>query len=228
MTASPHLVMYPMAETFELRRTVAIDIPKPQDFLRVYFSRGDVGGVLVGPEVNVRVGDLVDLEFHLGATGGVVHAQGIARWRRPTPQGDLPAGTAIEFIHGHESTRDLLLDFGRGKEVSLIERADTRYPAVFVVEYATDEVFFTDLIADISNGGCFLRTDRELGVGQVIRLKLLPPGFPKGIRVDAEVSWRRGGEGAGVGLRFVSPGWLSRRKLRKMFNRIQAQIEETR
>lgn len=76
------------------------------------------------------------------------------------------------------------------------------------VDVKIADTFFTTTSKNIGTGGLFLATERRLQVGDRVELELTLPRHIQSMSVAAEVRWTRqeaGGEGPGVGLRFVNP-----------------------
>lgn len=191
-----------MSANLTIRPNVLLPLRNARAFLEIYYHQGSMGGVLVQGPHRFNVGDDVDLEFAFAEEGMVFNARGIARWRRLRDQPNLPAGIGVDFLPSERRTRDLLIEFAQGKRVHLIQRQSRRFPVVLVVEYQTDSVFLTDLTDDLSREGAFICSQTLPAVGQVVRMKLKPPGKPDGIGLNAQVMWHSRGERQGFGVRF--------------------------
>jgi uncharacterized protein (TIGR02266 family) len=94
-------------------------------------------------------------------------------------------------------------------------RSTDREPVTLFVEYEGADDLVGDYTENLSSGGTFVATNRELPIGQMIKLVLSFPGLLEPIAIEGTVRWTRGnrttddvipdGEEAGAGIQFV-PG----------------------
>ena len=95
---------------------------------------------------------------------------------------------------------------------------DLRVKAAFRVRYRTMDELVVAYSSNLSRGGLFLVTDRQPPPGSVVRLSIeLPDGGPE-IVVPCEVVFVRDADSetgavAGMGLRFIDPDQVTRRRL---------------
>lgn len=88
-------------------------------------------------------------------------------------------------------------------------RRQFRVPYVVEVSAESDHNFWTGFTHNLSEGGLFLATPREVPLGSVVQFELRLPGMTKSWLVKTEVRWVRGPEAAseeapaGIGLAFV-------------------------
>src|SRR5262249_1153512 len=80
-----------------------------------------------------------------------------------------------------------------------------RTPVRLIVEYEDAEDFIGDYTDNLSAGGTFIHTARELDNDTTIQLVLSFPGLLQPITLDAVVRWSRGGKLPGIGIEFL-PG----------------------
>src|SRR5665647_2472888 len=89
------------------------------------------------------------------------------------------------------------------------KRRDNREPVTLFVEYEGADDLVGDFTENLSSGGTFVATNRELPIGTNVQLVLSFPGLLEAISIDGCVRWKRGtgsSEGeAGAGIEFV-PG----------------------
>lgn len=84
-------------------------------------------------------------------------------------------------------------------------RATPRTSLVVELHLASDSHFFSGLSGDISEGGVFVSTYRELATGTPVDLEFSLPGSDRVVKAKGEVRWHRNAsEGAppGVGIAF--------------------------
>ena len=88
------------------------------------------------------------------------------------------------------------------------KRRFARAEVALLVEYQDADDLIGDYTDNLSSGGTFVATNRELAEGTRVRLALSFPGLLEPIHVDGEVRWCRGrgdsGTEAGVGLEFLA------------------------
>lgn len=89
------------------------------------------------------------------------------------------------------------------------KRKSDREPVTLFVEYEGADDLVGDYTENLSSGGTFVATNRELPIGTQIQLVLSFPGLLAPIAIEGTVRWTRGeqhdGEEAGAGIEF-SPG----------------------
>jgi len=109
------------------------------------------------------------------------------------------------------------------------KRRSDREPVTLFVEYEGAEDLIGDYTENLSSGGTFVATNRELPVGTSITLVLSFPGLLEPISIDGTVRWTRAaqtpdlvqaeGEEAGAGIEFA-PG-PARDQLAQVIERIR-------
>jgi uncharacterized protein (TIGR02266 family) len=103
------------------------------------------------------------------------------------------------------------------------KRKSDREPVTLFVEYEGADDLLGDYTENLSSGGTFVATNRELPVGTQITLMLGFPGLLEAIAVQGTVRWTRGasddGEEAGAGIEFA-PG-PARDQLAAMIEKIR-------
>lgn len=99
-------------------------------------------------------------------------------------------------------------------------RRETREPVVLVVDYDGADDLVGDYTENLSTGGTFIHTERELEVGTEVQLILSFPGLVHPIPIDGQVRWARGSEradgGQGIGIEFVRMDTDSRARLEQV------------
>lgn len=84
-------------------------------------------------------------------------------------------------------------------------RKHPRTPVRLIVDYEDADDFIGDYTDNLSAGGTFIHTTRELDNDTTIQLVLSFPGLLQPITLDAIVRWSRGGRQPGIGVEFL-PG----------------------
>jgi uncharacterized protein (TIGR02266 family) len=85
------------------------------------------------------------------------------------------------------------------------KRSSDREPVTLFVEYEGADDLVGDYTENLSNGGTFVATNRELPVGTRVQLVLSFPGLLEPIAIEGTVRWTRGdSNGAGAGIEFTA------------------------
>jgi len=115
------------------------------------------------------------------------------------------------------------------------KRSSDREPVTLFVEYEGADDLVGDYTENLSTGGTFVATNRELPIGTKIQLVLSFPGLLEPIAIEGTVRWTRGnapnpgvispGEEAGAGIEFA-PG-PARDQLAQVVNRIRTRDPKT-
>lgn len=115
------------------------------------------------------------------------------------------------------------------------KRKSDREPVTLLVEYEGADDLVGDYTENLSSGGTFVATNRELPIGTNIKLVLSFPGLLEPIAIEGTVRWTRGakgdtdvlaeGEEPGAGIQFV-PG-PARDQLAAVIDKIRARDPKT-
>lgn len=105
------------------------------------------------------------------------------------------------------------------------KRRHTRAGVTLIVEYDAADELVTDYTDNLSSGGTFVATSRELPIGSAVRLGLSFPGLVEPIAIDGVVRWTRSGEDAGVGIEFLEGE--GRTRLAQVIERVRARDPRT-
>lgn len=115
------------------------------------------------------------------------------------------------------------------------KRKSDREGVTLFVEYEGADDFVGDYTENLSSGGTFVATNRELPIGTQIKLVLSFPGLLEPIAIEGTVRWTRGtkassdviqdGEEAGAGIQFAAGP--ARDQLAAVIERIRARDPRT-
>ena len=83
-------------------------------------------------------------------------------------------------------------------------RLSQRMPVLLVASYTDREDMLRATITNLSDGGLFIRTSRPLPIGTEVYLAIQLGSAPA-IRQKGRVTWVRGHDEEGMGVRFVPP-----------------------
>src|ERR1700741_5110886 len=106
------------------------------------------------------------------------------------------------------------------------KRHSDREPVTLCVEYEVADDLVGDYTENLSSGGTFVATNRELPVGTRVQLVLGFPGLLEKISLEGTVKWTRGeADGAGAGIE-SEPG-AGRDELARVIERIKQRDPKT-
>jgi len=105
------------------------------------------------------------------------------------------------------------------------KRRHDRHPVVLRVEYDGADDLVGDYTDNLSLGGTFVATARELAPGTDVRLLLSFPGLLEPIVLDGAVRWTRSDGESGVGIEFLDGP--ARRRLADIVERVRARDPRT-
>ncbi len=102
-------------------------------------------------------------------------------------------------------------------------RANARVPVELQVAYRNLNGFFADYTKNISRGGTFIPTSKQVELGTVFRFRLVVPGRAEPFEIEGVVvhNGTAGGE-AGVGIRFQWDDDEARRSFEDVVERMLA------
>ncbi|HUQ02731.1 MAG TPA: response regulator [Kofleriaceae bacterium] len=105
------------------------------------------------------------------------------------------------------------------------KRKHHRAGVTLLVEYDAADELLTDYTDNLSTGGTFVATSREMEIGAAVRLALSFPGLLEPVGIDGVVRWVRGGEERGVGIEFLEGE--GRARLAEVIDRIRTRDPKT-
>lgn len=206
--------------------TLLVPLRNRRQLFEIYYHREGQDGVFVAGEVDFRVGEQLFVELNFLEEQRAFRIKGAVSWRRmATGRTSLQAGVGVAFASTERATRDLILDFARGREISFTAREAQRLPVSMNIAYSSDAHFLTDIVDDLSVGGVFIATDNILEIGSELDIKLRPPGHLLGLRVKGQVAWTsKHGQRRGMGIRFIFASERQRRQLTHVVEKLRANI----
>lgn len=207
------------------RPTLMLPLRNREAFRELYVDKGATSGLFIEGDLDVELGEPIDVELHFLEEQVHFRLRGEARWRRSHgSRRGVPQGVGVELLPEEARTKALLLDFVDGKEMSLVVRTARRYGVTLEVKVKQGGTFITDRTDDISEGGAFILSDDPVPVGSRIELKLLPPGAWLGIGVKAVVAWKREQGRRGFGVEFQFDSERQRRRVSKLVGHLKDQL----
>jgi Tfp pilus assembly protein PilZ len=206
------------------RSQLILPLRNRAQFLEQSFDQDDTGGLFVPGDLDVALGDEVDLEIAFVEEQVRFHIRAVVRWKRASAGRRALPGVGLGFLPSEATTKGQLLRFARGEDVDHVEREGRRYALHLEVKLGVDgapsRVVSTD---DMSEGGCFLLVDPPLAIGTNVEVTLRAPGaIFSWLTLRGRVAWRRsqGSEAAaqrgGVGVEFKFDDDRQRRRMEKL------------
>ena len=210
----------------EARATVIIPMRNRAAFLDVYAEKSGTGGLFVEGDIELPLGEPVDLELHFSSEQVVFRVRAVARWRRArSSRKSVPPGVSFEFSTDDRAAQRLLLDFAHGANVTLVERSSRRFGVQIPARYrGADGRMITEVTDDVSEGGAFIRSEDPPTVGTAVELKLLPDRSVFGVGVKAVVAWRRTEGRSGFGVEFLFDTARRRGRVLKVLSGVRERI----
>lgn len=201
-------------------------------FRQQSFDQDDEGGLFIAGDIDVAVGETVELEIQFVAEQVRFRLRTLVRWKRAAGRRMAPPGVGLTFLPSEQTTRDQLLRFVDGEDVRQLERDTLRLPIVAEARLdipAIDNAAARQLVCqtdDISAGGCFLVVDPAPPIGTLVSVRLKGPGtLFSWLSLDAVVCWsRHGGSADGVGVRFILDGDRQRRRLDRLLTVLRNRV----
>ncbi len=105
------------------------------------------------------------------------------------------------------------------------QRQHPRVPLILQVEYADREGYVADATENLSAGGVFVQTDRQLAIGDRIPVRLSFPGLLQPLDLTGVVAWvrpQREGAPQGVGLKIPDDRPEDKAKLSQLLTELKS------
>jgi Tfp pilus assembly protein PilZ len=203
------------------RSQLILPLRNRAQFLEQSFDQDDSGGLFVPGDLDVELGDEVDLEIAFVEEQVRFHIRAVVRWKRASAGRRALPGVGLGFLPSEATTKGQLLRFARGDDVDHVEREARRYALHLEVKLAVDgapaRVVTTD---DMSEGGCFLLVDPPLPLGTTVQITLRAPGaLFSWLTLPGRVAWRRSqghAQRSGIGVEFRFADERQRRRMAKL------------
>jgi Tfp pilus assembly protein PilZ len=208
------------------RATIIIPVRDRAAFLEMYSEKNGLGGMFVEGEIDLPLGEALDLEVHFVSEQVVFRIRGAVKWRRAhSSRKSVPPGLGLEFAADDRAAQRLLLDFAHGAAIPMVERSARRYGVQMPARYrGADGRMVTEVTDDLSEGGAFIRSQNPPQVGQTLELKLLPDRSVFGVGVKAVVAWRKTEGRSGFGVEFLFDGSKRRGRVKKVLESVHERI----
>ncbi len=199
-------------------------------FLDQFFDQDDAGGLFIPGDLDVVVGEEIDLEIAFMQEQVRFRLRTTVLWKRGEVGRRAEPGIGLGFLPSEATTKGQLLRFARGEDVGHIERATRRFSLPLEVKLTVQQqgsrVVLTD---DLSEGGCFLLLDPPLSIGTPVEVTFRSPGaLFSWLTVPGRVAWRRTATGdphrAGMGIEFLLVDPNRRRRLARLIELVRERV----
>lgn len=207
---------------------IRIRLAQPKDLLEHLYPNGKLGGLAFEGPPPVAVGRRcrLELEFDEPARRHFT-VQGVLAWARHKGSALLRESYGVDFVPDDESGRDRLLRLARAELPPDRTRFDHRVAASLPVRLGTATEWREESLADLSQGGAFVRTDRPLPVDTPVGMEIRPPRSLRKLRLKGRVAWvRTSGAVVGMGIEFIYDDARQAERVRKAIAALEANADE--
>lgn len=175
-------------------------------------------GLFVRVDDPPRVRELIQIEAELPPDGAPFASHGMTVWaHRPEQGGDRAPGAGIQFyamgeerpkwemfINHVRKTADLVPD--SRTDIDVVKREHPRFSVRFAVRPRTFDELMTMYSRDVSRGGMFLATQKQLEVDTELQLDIKHPEAEQTFSIEAVVRRVSEGKSPGIGVEFHKLG----------------------
>jgi uncharacterized protein (TIGR02266 family) len=198
---SPYRATDEVAREPTLRVDLAVALPV--DILARYYPNGKKGGLTVDGPMPSALGQLVELWVKVERPAREFQLSGQLAWARHKGSRNLKECYGVDFL-GHDEASKRLLAFARQDLEPAATRASVRLATDLKVRITHLGQTRREFLADLSQGGAFVRSGMPAEIGEILELHLRPPGSLTSIVLSARVRWVRAtGAEPGMGLEFL-------------------------
>ena len=195
-------------------------VASPSDLLGRYYPNGKLGGLTVDGPAPGAVGDWVELSVKVEHPLREFKLEGQLAWARHRGSRQLKECFGVDFLP-HDDSSQRLLAFARKDLDAEAMRGSVRLATALKVRLTHLGQTRREFLADLSEGGAFVRSIAPAEVGQLLELHLRPPGALTSMVLSARVAWVRStGNAPGMGLVFVEPDPKALLRLGKVLARL--------
>ena len=199
---------------------VDLAVAFPADILSRCYPNGKLGGLTIDGPVPSALGQLVDLCVKVERPAREFNLKGQLAWARHKGSRNLKECFGIDFLP-HDDASQRLLAFARRDLDPDAMRGTVRLMTDLRVRISHLGQTRREFLADLSEGGAFVRSGMPAEVGELLELHLRPPGALTSMMLTARVAWVRSiGNEPGMGLEFLDGDTRVRERLSKVLARL--------
>ncbi len=201
-----------------LRIDLAVGLPV--DILSRCYPNGKLGGLSLDGPVPAALGQLVELRVKIEKPAREFNVKGQLAWARHKGSRNLKECYGVDFLPGDDSSLRLLA-FARRDLDPEATRSNVRLMTDLKVRIIHLGQRRREFLADLSEGGAFVRSGMPAEVGELLELHLRPPGSLSSLTIHARVAWVRAtGSEPGMGLEFLDSDPKLMLRLGKVISRL--------
>jgi uncharacterized protein (TIGR02266 family) len=179
---------------------VELVVADPADIIRRYYPNGKLGGLTIDGPAPSALGQLVELCVKIQNPPREFDVKGQLAWARHKSAGNLKGCFGIDFS---DESSQRLLAFARSDFGPEALRSAPRLATDLSVKITHQGKTRREVLADLSEGGAFVRSPQPAEIGDMLEVHLRPPGSLTSILLNARVAWiRPTGDAPGMGLEF--------------------------
>lgn len=199
---------------------VDLAVAFPVDILRRFYPNGKLGGLTVDGPVPSALGQLIELCVKIERPEREFNVKGQLAWARHKGSRNLKECYGVDFLPLDDSSQRLLA-FARTDLDLDATRGTVRLMTDLKIRITHLGVTRREFLADLSEGGAFVRSGMPAEVGQMLELHLRPPGSLTSMVLNARVAWVRAtGNEPGMGLEFLDSDEKILERLGKVISRL--------
>lgn len=193
----------------------------PRALLEHHYPNGRQGGLWVEGACPGVVGQQLELEVVVQHPVRRFRVSGRVAWARRAQHGKLPRAWGLDFAPDDQAVARLLA-FARSELSAEALRHEARLTVALPVRLTHGHEKRVEYLSDLSTGGAFVRTFALLEPGELVTLRLRPPGSLFSLTLEARVAWARpSGPDTGLGLEFIDFDGTTRGKVLELIERLK-------
>jgi uncharacterized protein (TIGR02266 family) len=192
----------------------------PVDILSRYYPNGKLGGLTIDGPVPSALGQIVELCVKVERPAREFNVKGQLAWARHRGSRNLKECYGIDFLPLDDASQRLLA-FARRDLDPEATRGTVRMSTDLKVRITHLGQTRREFLADLSEGGAFVRSGMPAEIGEMLELHLRPPGALTSMVLNARVAWVRStGNEPGMGLEFLDSDAKILERLGKVLARL--------
>ena len=199
---------------------VELNVAFPADIVTRFYPNGKLGGLTIDGPSPSALGQIVDLSVRIERPLREFTVRGQLAWARHKGSRHLKECFGIDFL-GLDDSSHRLMAFARRDLDPESTRGTVRLLTDLKVRITHLGQTRREFLADLSEGGAFVRSGMPAEVGELLELHLRPPGSLTSMMLNARVAWVRAtGNEPGMGLEFLDGDTKVAERLGKVLARL--------
>jgi uncharacterized protein (TIGR02266 family) len=214
-------------EKRDKRLRVNLAVSRPKEVLDRWYPNGKLGGLMIDGALPGTLATTCELVVRVapaeaGKPALHFNVRGQLSWARHKTSRGLRECFGVDFVPEDDAGRQRLLAFAREEVDPAAGRFEERVFVELPVRVTHDGKAQKERLADLSQGGAFVRTTTSLPVGAEVGFEVRPPGALLSLRLKGRVVWvRSAGDDQGVGIVFLYESAAQAERVRKLLSRLE-------